>query len=105
VSLARPLITVLDEKNVPSGSSIPMPAVFKAPIRPDIVNFVHQNMSKNSRQPYAVNVDAGKFVLWKWKEMMCTLCPVVTQNLTSVSAYPAKCESKIESLGSLACLT
>jgi len=58
VALARPLITVLDEKNVASGT-IPMPAVFKAPIRPDIVNFVHQNMSKNSRQPYAVNVDAG----------------------------------------------
>ncbi|OXA56639.1 60S ribosomal protein L4 [Folsomia candida] len=57
-ALARPLVTILDEKNVPSGS-IPMPAVFKAPIRPDIVNFVHQNMSKNSRQPYAVNVDAG----------------------------------------------
>jgi len=33
--------------------------VFRAPIRPDIVNFVHQNMSKNHRQPYAVNVDAG----------------------------------------------
>jgi len=58
VALARPLVTVMDEKNGPT-TSIPMPAVFKAPIRPDIVNFVHQNMSKNSRQPYAVNVDAG----------------------------------------------
>ncbi|KAK6309434.1 hypothetical protein J4Q44_G00208970 [Coregonus suidteri] len=36
-----------------------MPAVFKAPIRPDIVNFVHTNMRKNSRQPYAVSGLAG----------------------------------------------
>lgn len=59
-SLARPLISVHDEKNATTGSNVPLPAVFKAPIRPDIVNFVHQNMSKNSRQAYAVNVDAGK---------------------------------------------
>lgn len=58
-SLARPLISVHDEKNATTGSNLPLPAVFKAPIRPDIVNFVHQNMSKNSRQAYAVNVDAG----------------------------------------------
>lgn len=37
-----------------------MPAVFKAPIRPDVVNFVHTNMRKNSRQPYAVSELAGK---------------------------------------------
>lgn len=59
VALARPLITVHDDKNAPTGSSLSLPAVFKAPIRPDIVNFVHQNMSKNARQAYAVNVDAG----------------------------------------------
>jgi len=59
VALARPLLSVHDEKDALTGTTIPMPAVFKAPIRPDIVNFVHQNISKNSRQPYAVNVDAG----------------------------------------------
>lgn len=37
-----------------------MPAVFKAPIRPDVVNFVHTNMRKNSRQPYAVSELAGE---------------------------------------------
>jgi len=58
-ALARPLLSVHDEKNGLTGSSVSLPAVFKAPIRPDIVNFVHVNMSKNSRQPYAVNVDAG----------------------------------------------
>jgi len=59
LALARPLITVHDDKNAATGNNVPLPAVFKAPIRPDIVNFVHQNMSKNSRQAYAVNVDAG----------------------------------------------
>lgn len=37
-----------------------LPAVFKAPIRPDIVNYAHTNMRKNSRQPYAVKRIAGK---------------------------------------------
>jgi len=58
VSLARPLVTVMDDKNAPSGSTLPLPAVFKAPIRPDVVNFVHDQMIKKKRQPYAVNVDA-----------------------------------------------
>merc|ERR1711934_341298 len=35
------------------------PAVFKAPIRPDIVNAVHFQMLKNTRQPYAVSEKAG----------------------------------------------
>lgn len=36
-----------------------MPAVFRSPIRPDVVNFVHTNMAKNKRQPYAVSRKAG----------------------------------------------
>jgi len=36
-----------------------MPAVFLAPIRPDIVQFVHTNMRKNARQAYAVSDPAG----------------------------------------------
>jgi len=52
-------LTVHDEKNAATGSALPMPAVFRAPIRPDVVNFVHDQMRKNARQPYAVNVDAG----------------------------------------------
>lgn len=39
--------------------SIPLPDVMRATIRPDIVNFVHSNISKNSRQPYAVSKKAG----------------------------------------------
>lgn len=56
---ARPLISVYSEKGEPTGSSVTLPAVFRAPIRPDIVNFVHSEIRKNSRQPYAVSVGAG----------------------------------------------
>uniref|UniRef100_T1J057 Large ribosomal subunit protein uL4 C-terminal domain-containing protein n=1 Tax=Strigamia maritima TaxID=126957 RepID=T1J057_STRMM len=56
---ARPLINVYSEKNERSGVTISLPAVFRAPIRPDIVDFVHANLAKNRRQPYAVSKDAG----------------------------------------------
>uniref|UniRef100_A0A8C7SV58 Large ribosomal subunit protein uL4 C-terminal domain-containing protein n=2 Tax=Oncorhynchus mykiss TaxID=8022 RepID=A0A8C7SV58_ONCMY len=56
---ARPLISIYSEKGESSGKNVVMPAVFKAPIRPDIVNFVHTNMRKNNRQPYAVSKLAG----------------------------------------------
>jgi large subunit ribosomal protein L4e len=36
-----------------------LPAVFKAPIRPDIVRVVHTNIAKSNRQPYAVSSKAG----------------------------------------------
>merc|ERR1740125_49912 len=55
---ARPVVTVHatgDAKN----TSVAMPAVFLAPIRSDIVQFVHTNMNKNRRQAYAVFVGAG----------------------------------------------
>merc|ERR1712136_440195 len=47
------------QNQVVEGASIHLPAVFKAPIRPDIVGFVHDKMMKNSRQPYAVSSKAG----------------------------------------------
>ncbi|KAD7478463.1 hypothetical protein E3N88_01599 [Mikania micrantha] len=58
---ARPLVTVqhLDSDMATDGTSLPLPHVMKASIRPDIVNFVHSNISKNSRQPYAVSRKAG----------------------------------------------
>merc|ERR1712002_554777 len=60
MACARPLVSVYDAKGVASGSSITLPAVFKAPIRPDVVNFVHDQIGKNHRQPYAVNRFAGE---------------------------------------------
>ena len=42
------------------ASSTPLPGVFSAPIRPDVVHFVHSQMAMNKRQPYCVNKYAGK---------------------------------------------
>ena len=59
VSAARPQITVYSEKNEATDAPVCLPAVFKAPIRPDIVSFIHHEVAKNHRQAYAVNRDAG----------------------------------------------
>jgi len=56
---ARPLISVYSTEGEVS-KSIKLPGVFQAPIRPDVVHFVHTNVSKNKRQPYCVNKYAGK---------------------------------------------
>jgi len=56
---ARPLISVYNEKGETTTNNVTLPAVFRAPIRPDIVNFVHFEMKKNGRQPYAVSKKAG----------------------------------------------
>ncbi|CAJ2673763.1 60S ribosomal protein l4-like [Trifolium pratense] len=59
---ARPLVTVqtLDsDMATDSPTTLPIPDVMRASIRPDIVNFVHSNISKNARQPYAVSRRAG----------------------------------------------
>lgn len=55
----RPLVSVYTDKNENSGVSVKLPAVFRAPIRTDVVNFVHTNIRKNKRQPYAVSREAG----------------------------------------------
>ncbi|XP_045783312.1 60S ribosomal protein L4 [Maniola jurtina] len=60
LSVARPLVSVYSEKSEKVADvSVPLPFVFKAPIRPDLVNDVHVSMSKNARQPYCVNKEAG----------------------------------------------
>ena len=57
----RPLVSVYDQQNEAVASKgLHLPAVFKAPIRPDIVSFVHDKMMKNTRQPYCVSVWWGE---------------------------------------------
>jgi len=56
---SRPLVSVYNEKNETTGAQIKLPAVFHAPIRPDIVSFIHDQMRKNKRQAYAVSTAAG----------------------------------------------
>lgn len=41
------------------SKQLPLPDVFKAPIRKDLVEFVHGQISRNHRQPYAVSRRAG----------------------------------------------
>ncbi|CAB1100555.1 unnamed protein product [Ectocarpus sp. CCAP 1310/34] len=55
---ARPVVSVFSQEGVAQESTT-LPAVFTVPIRPDVVNFVHTNMAKNHRQPYAVSKRAG----------------------------------------------
>jgi len=51
---SRPTVTVQGTK-----TALKMPAVFVAPIRADLVQFVHTNMAKNRRQAYGVFQRAG----------------------------------------------
>uniref|UniRef100_A0A2K6LPP6 Large ribosomal subunit protein uL4 C-terminal domain-containing protein n=1 Tax=Rhinopithecus bieti TaxID=61621 RepID=A0A2K6LPP6_RHIBE len=48
MACARPLIPVYSEKGESSGKNVTLPAVFKAPIQPDIVNFVHTDLRKTT---------------------------------------------------------
>jgi large subunit ribosomal protein L4e len=57
--MSRPLVTIYSEKGEATQTQIKMPAVFRAPIRPDIVSFVHDQIRRNKRQAYAVSVEAG----------------------------------------------
>jgi len=56
---ARPLVSVFSLTGDKVGETS-LPSVMTAPLRPDIVQFVHTNMNKNKRQAYAVNIHAGK---------------------------------------------
>jgi len=58
---ARPVLSVFSLEGEKTTTT-PLPTVFTSPIRPDIVQFVHTNMSKNKRQAYAVSTTAGKQV-------------------------------------------
>ena len=55
----RPLVTVYGADGAATGASVPLPGVFAAPIRPDVVRSVHTNIAKNARQAYAVMMKAG----------------------------------------------
>ena len=54
------MVSVYGSDGKPTGHNINLPAVFKAPIRPDVVTQVHTGLNKNNRQPYAVADYAGE---------------------------------------------
>ena len=56
----RPLVSVYDpEISDAVVGTVTLPAVFTAPIRSDVVHYVHTLMAKNARQAYAVSNEAG----------------------------------------------
>jgi large subunit ribosomal protein L4e len=56
---SRPVVSVYSKNGAEVVDSISIPAVFTAPIRDDIVSFVHANMNKNRRQAHGVFYKAG----------------------------------------------
>jgi len=58
---SRPVVSVYKSDNATEiAGSAAMPGVFCAPIRNDLVHFVHSNLSKNRRQGHAVFHKAGQ---------------------------------------------
>ncbi|KAK9466078.1 ribosomal protein L4 domain-containing protein [Lipomyces arxii] len=55
----RPQISVFSTSGELSEKTLPLPAVFKAPIRSDVVHAVYTGVAKNKRQAYAVSEMAG----------------------------------------------
>ena len=60
MATARPVVSVYksDDPSAKSGT-VPMPVVLTTPLRPDLVRYVHTNVSKNRRQAVAVTARAG----------------------------------------------
>merc|ERR1711988_1700953 len=56
---ARPVVTVHSVSDEKAKANVTLPHVFLSPIRSDLVSFVHDQISKNRRQAYAVNDMAG----------------------------------------------
>jgi large subunit ribosomal protein L4e len=60
MATARPVVSVYqhDDPSQKTGT-LPMPIVLTSPLRPDLVRYIHMNMSKNKRQAYALSPKAG----------------------------------------------
>ncbi|GAV51602.1 hypothetical protein ZYGR_0AF00730 [Zygosaccharomyces rouxii] len=58
--MARPQVSVQSLEGKATSAAVPLPAVFAAPIRADIVHSVFTSVNKNKRQAYAVAPEAGK---------------------------------------------
>jgi len=60
MATARPVVSVyqFDEPSKKTGS-VKMPSVLTSPLRPDLVRYIHTNVSKNRRQAIAVGAKVG----------------------------------------------
>jgi len=60
MATARPVVSVHQfDKPVEKTGTLPLPVALTTPLRPDLVRFIHTNVSKNRRQAYAVTAKAG----------------------------------------------
>jgi len=60
MALVRPTVSIYQYDNPAEKSgTIVMPHVLSSPLRPDLVKYVHMNMSKNHRQAYAPKDKVG----------------------------------------------
>ncbi|EGV62376.1 60S ribosomal protein L4B [Yamadazyma tenuis] len=55
----RPQVSVVSATGEQTSTQLPLPAVFSAPVRPDLVHSVFTRVNKNKRQAYAVSEKAG----------------------------------------------
>lgn len=58
MAASRPQVSIMSTSGSEVGTAV-LPVVFKAPIRTDVVQFVHTSMNKNNRQSYAVTRETG----------------------------------------------
>jgi len=60
MATARPVVSIYKtETPEEKTGTVPMPNVLCSPLRPDLVRYIHMNMSKNKRQAYALSPKAG----------------------------------------------
>jgi len=61
MATARPVVSVYkaEGEDAAKGGTATMPNVLCSPLRPDLVRYIHMNMSKNKRQAYALSPKAG----------------------------------------------
>jgi large subunit ribosomal protein L4e len=56
--VSRPTVSVYDAEDAKKVlKQVALPGIYTAPIRPDVINFVHTQMNKNRRQAYAVDAE------------------------------------------------
>ena len=53
------IVNVYSSSDGVSVDQMNIPRIFYSPIRTDLLQFVHQSMAKNKRQPYSVSSNAG----------------------------------------------
>jgi len=60
MATGRPVVSVYSSED-PSAktSTLPMPQALLSPLRPDLVRYIHTNVSKNKRQPISVGAKVG----------------------------------------------